>query len=591
LLEAHVLALTCFAPNELQDWLLFAAGHKRARAQIHFWQVHVLCRYLPDEVALFAREQAKQCYDEEADESELTASEFDYWAAIGGTAGPPDSDYHRWADATMRCLSPTGHRRFYWRLLWLRTAPDDNIAKYVADGSILEVLTEDGYRGPLFANRTINDWTGLAAPIEKLLESLPLDEVGAFLRLSGRDVDLARWGHVMFAQALERIGCPPVERQFWGTTILERDSTGRIAGSNCDRERPATQPDEGLRPKPTSFRDSAEHFSIEEKNREANAALKVWHGDLEALRALDHGALSQFNALRALELWRDRHPSEFRKYSKDLLAGAVSRPGEAYHIGGFVAAVVDALIPLDPDLAYEIHSRLQDSSMRVTIVNDYGAPAFTAALWASAKAGSERAALICRRLCESSTTDEEIAKLAIIALAEGAEATLLSICNDLLRSHLAKQRALAVSLLAWVPIDTAINRLTDLVQSDASGWMRTHAAWALEIAQHERAIRAYYRYTLKASEANTVLARLQVLLPALSMSAASWHRQIEDNELTEHTPREIERALSGFWYNFRHRSETPPKKVLGRDLREYLRGECIRDFRAPKPRLLDRDWD
>jgi HEAT repeat protein len=187
-----------------------------------------------------------------------------------------------------------------------------------------------------------------------------------------------------------------------------------------------------------------------------------------------------------------------------------------------------------------------------------------------------------------STTDEEIAKLAITAVAESAEETLLSICTDLLESPLAKDRALAVSLLAWIPTDAAINRLRALVQYDPSGWVRTHATWAVEVAQHERAVRAYYRDTLRSRDVNTVRARLQVLLPALTFSALSWHRQIEDHELTnDDTPKKVEAAVALFWYNFRSRSKTPPKKVFSRDLREYLRGECLRDLRSPKPRLLD----
>jgi hypothetical protein len=469
LLEAHVLALTCFAPDDLRDWLVFAASHKRARAHIHFWQVHVFCRYIADDIAVFAREQAKRCCNEEADESDFSASEFDYWAAIGGTAGPPDLDYHLWVDAEIRRRVPTGHRRFYWRLLWLRTAPEEVLASHVADASILEFFAEDGFRALLFANRGISDWTGLTASINTLLELIPLDEVGAVLHLAKRDEDLARWGHVIFAQALERVGRPPFERQFWGTTILERDSAGRIGGSTCGRKRPVSESKEELRPKTTSFGDYAQHFSVEEQNREANAALKVWHGDLDALRDLDQGALSQFNALQALKAWRDQHPQEFKTYSEELLAGAVTRPADAYHVGGFIAAVIDALLPVDPDRAYQSHCDLQDSPMRVSTVNEYGQSTFTAALWVCAREGNNRAVVICRRLCESATTDEEIANLAITAVAEGAVETLLSVCNALLGSDLAKQRALPVSLLAWVPMDPAAKRLRELVQHDSSG--------------------------------------------------------------------------------------------------------------------------
>lgn len=586
LLEAHVTAFTCFGADELKDWLLFAARHKRARAQIHFWQIHVLCRYLLEEVALFARAQARQCSDEDPDESNLSSSEFDYWAVIGGTAGPADLDFHSWVDAQLRQRLPTGHRRFYWRLLWFRTAPDELLTNCVANGSIFEMLGEDGKRGMFFANRTISDWTGLTVKLDQLLQLVPLDEVGSVLLRAKRSADLTQWGHLIFTEALNRVGHAPFPRNFWGTTIFERDASGRIAGSDCDRGRSdaATEP-EGLRPRQASFRDHLNQVSIEDQQREANAALKVWHADLHRLRAIDNGALSEFNALAALQVWRDEHPKEFREYSRTLLESAVAHPAEAYHIGGFVAAVVDALIPLEPEFAYEIHTQLQGSPMRMTMRNEYGESTFTAALWASTVGGNQRTLNICRQLCHASSTDEELASLAVTALAEGAEKTLLLICGELLRSPLARERALAVSLLAWIPDDAEIKSLTGLVENDPSGWIRRHAAWASEVARHERAVRVYYRDTLRITDQNAVGARLQVLRPALTLSAQSWHREIEGRELANRPlPRETEAALAGFWYNFRSRSKKAPK-MFSRDLREYLRGECIRDLRMPKPRL------
>jgi len=91
---------------------------------------------------------------------------------------------------------------------------------------------------------------------------------------------------------------------------------------------------------------------------------------------------------------------------------------------------------------------------------------------------------------------------------------------------------------------------------------------------------------LRENEVNVVTSRLQVMLPALTQSALSWHRSIEDVELgTRMLPSETEAAVAVFWYRVRsHRGKRP--ELFHRDLREYVRGEFIRDLNAPRPRLI-----
>ncbi len=590
ILEAHVLALTCFGSAELKEWLLYAARNERARANIHMYQIHVLSRYLlPDDLATFAREQARQCCDEEPDESDISASLFDYWAVLGGTSGPPDAEFHEWVDSNIRTRHLAGHRRFYWRLLWFRTAPDEVLREAMSDGAILGLLGNDGLRASVYANRPIQDWTALTRDFERLIASMPLDDVGTVLVAAGQLENLSRWGHLMFDQALPSVGEPPFERSFWGKTIYERDAFGGSAGSSCDRERPAsTETTEALRPAAkTNLRDFAAQFSIEERDRKVNEALQIWRNDWENLRRHDDGAFSQFGAFRALEVWRDQHPAEFLSRTAKLLEKAAAKPGEAFHLGGFIAAVLDAMVTLDADLAVQFDEQLRDSALRVDVINDYGERTFVATLWRCAAAGSESATRILRRELDACTDEEQLARHAITALAEGGEATLQRLCLELLAKPLAKDRCLAVSVMAWMPSDWAIQRLQALAQSDESGWVRRHSAWAAEVAQHEQSIRTHYQRTLRMIDRNAVIARLQTMLPGLTLSARSWHRDLEERELKDRDiPRATEAALAAFWYNFRHRSSSAGPEIFGRKSREYLRGECLRDLREPKPRLI-----
>lgn len=589
LLETHVLAFTCFGEAELEDWLTFSAGHKVARRQIHFYPIPILSHYLlRDSLASFAREQAKLCCDEAPDESEISSSKFDFWAAIGGVAGEPNVEYHQWVDAQIRARQPTGQRTFYWRLLWFRSAPQELLQQAVADGSILDLLSGDGMRAMIFARRSIDDWSDLSVDFGRLVEKIPLDDVGTLLLAAHRQDDLSKWGHLIFGEALNRAGHPSFERKFWGETIYTRDDSGRISNCSFSREQNSSaSTDEKLRPEQHEAMEGyLGNFDLERREQQTNAALKIWREDLNNLKIVDQGAFGQFSAFHALEAWRDQHPAEFRHYASEFLGRAASDASKAFHLAGFIAAVLDALSPLEPDAAFEINDQFVGSALRVNVINDYGQPTFAAALWRSASATNVCSLALCKQLVETSNTDEELASHAILAQAEGALEILLEICDELLAARFARDRALAVSLLAWVPNNAQIAKLLALSTDDPSGWIRTHANWAAEVARHEQAVRNHYRTIVGMQDRNAVLAGLQVLLPALTLSALSWHRQIEAQELTTiNLPPKVEAALAVFWYNFRSRSKKAPK-IFGRDLREYLRGECIRDLRVPKPRLL-----
>lgn len=299
-------------------------------------------------------------------------------------------------------------------------------------------------------------------------------------------------------------------------------------------------------------------LNLDERNKQANAALQIWWEDLKRIKHLNYHDLSEFSAAKALEAYRDDDPQHFLEQAKALLTQACLEPGKAFHLGGFISAVVDATVPLNPEFAFDIDQQLRGSSLRVNVINEYGASTFTAALWRSARTQA-RAQAICTRVIHECATDEEIAWQAIIAQTEGAGETLARICEHLLAEPLAKDRALAVSLLAWVPLKEHISLLHKLTTNDPSGWIRTHAAWAAEVAQHEQAVRQYYHATLHMSDANLVSSRLQVMLPALTLSALSWHRSIETAELgTRSLPSETEAAISLFWYRVRsHHGKRP----------------------------------
>jgi hypothetical protein len=589
-LQLHILAFTCFGGEELKDWLIFASERKPLRREIHCYPIPILCPLLlPDDVAILARERAMRCCDEPAGTSILSESEFDFWANIGGLAGAADLAFNQWVKHQIRLRQPKGMRRYYWLLLWFRSLPQSILEEEVASGSILELLADEGWWALRSARRQIGSWRKLSCDFSTLAKLLPIDDLGTVLLYAGRQEDLAMWGPLIFKRALHLVGKPPFERSFWGATVHTVGDSEEISGSTCKGEEgPAKVASEALRPgmqNPAAlFRSQVE---IAEIDRRANEGIRVWRQDQDRLEVVERGAFNRFEARRALGAWRDQHPDEFRAYASELLMKAVSQPSDAFHIGGFILCVVDALVPICPDLALEMHEAFSMSSLRISATNSYGVSTFIAALWHAAADGNASCQEMCALFVQKSKTDEDLMFHAIAAQAEGAGTCLSSLCDRLLSAPLARDRCLAVSILAWVPVVREVDQLERLTTKDPSGWVRTHAKWAAECAKHEASVRRYYDSVLKERDPIVVQSRLQVLLPALTPSARWWHRDLElKSNVSDTAPPDVRAALAFFWYEKRGESEKTPK-LFGRTLSEYLRGERIHDLRDPRPRLLD----
>src|SRR5207302_1287071 len=156
-----------------------------------------------DEVASLARCKAKEFWSEPEDTSDATESLFDFWACIGGVAGPPDPDYHGWIDDQLRDRRAGEDRRFYSALLWFRTAPDTALQRAVRDGTILHLFEHDGFRPMLWSGRFVSDWSRLSVDVDSIAQKLPLDDVGTLLLEARRETDLAYWANKLFGKALE----------------------------------------------------------------------------------------------------------------------------------------------------------------------------------------------------------------------------------------------------------------------------------------------------------------------------------------------------------------------------------------------------
>lgn len=590
-LRVHVLAMTSLPETELSEWINYSSERALTRREIHFYPIAVVAPFvLPRSIVALARQEARRFSDEMPDESETSQSAFDYWAWLGGVAGEPDREYHAWVDQEMRSRKISEKRLFYWQVLWFKTVPQDVLEKSLSTGSIFPLWASRGTRAMYLAGREVNDWTKLTVEFDRLVRELPLDLVGIVLLKAGRTSELRRWGGMTFSKALEVAGSPPFERAYWGVTVHTRGDSGEMYEAGCDAGN--IQPEESSFQKLHTEGDAllkrlAGSASSAEWEDQANERLRLWKDDREKLQQFDAGALSDFNAIRCLEAWRDDCPERFLDCATRFLSAVSDNSSKAHHVNGFTCAVLEALVPVNPKLAVEKRRTLTEETLHVNVLNRYGVSTFIAALWRSAAAGNMDSRELCMLLINESRNDEDLMLHSITALAEGGATFLARFCEELLSKPLAKDRCVGVSILPWIGDENAINRLKRIVKEDESGWVKAHGEWALEVALQEASCRRFYRNLIQERSRNGLLSGLQVLKPALTPVCALWHRQIEiDTQIYEKAPSEICAVLSLFWYDRKSSLRKTPQ-LFGRKLDRYLRGEEISHLNSPKPRLDD----
>jgi hypothetical protein len=226
---------------------------------------------------------------------------------------------------------------------------------------------------------------------------------------------------------------------------------------------------------------------------------------------------------------------------------------------------------------------LNGGQLRLSVQSNYDIPEFFAVLWDLKQCNSSDHHSLRRYLFERSRNEFEVMVLSVAALANHAECHLTQIVNELLGNELARERALGVSILAWIGSEESVSRLAEVAVTDGSRWVRSHAEWAKEVSLQEKSSRDFFRRLLHETDPYSVSAGLQVLKPALTPLARWWHADIlkreEDSGLA--LTSKTRAILVLFWYHWGsvHKSHI---EVFGRKLDEFCRGERLDRLKTPK---------
>jgi hypothetical protein len=578
----HHLALLNFSVEELIDWLEFASGHESLRDEIsHYPNTAFLRALIPPELAEHARVRVQEYADELSLSDDRANGRFDFWSRLAAISAEPSEPLFDWGVTQFQQLQPTGDRRFHWLCLLVAFAPDARLNAGLQDGTLRPLFDRDGCEAAWFMERQLRaEWlNGISSQI--LLKSLPIEEVGKILLMNQNEVGFAQWGRELLARANELVGNPPFERRYWGDFVLDFDKGGHVECLSvilADKSPDGTEASAFTPPRGSNFLEL-----LRDDTEQRNEAHRIGNADYKSAERSSSAELFYFGGLPMLNVWRTRHGSDFLALAKPFINRAVQRPDHAYHFGSLIHALLCNLLVLEPDEAVLVYKKFMEGGYRVNCNTVHKVPQFEAALWNPTECGLARHRELRRSAVLHVRSEREVMNIAIAARANGGAAELEQIAHEHVALAEAKDRAIGISILAWLCTKQSLEVLDRLATTDPVIWLRHHADWAAEINRQNSAAARFYARILLEDDPGLVSTMFAQLTPALTPMARVWRLQVESDVLHD---RKIERRIHGFailsWESW---ASTDRQKIelAGRNLDEWRWGENLRQLDAPAP--------
>ncbi|MFT5030518.1 MAG: hypothetical protein ACI9VS_002973, partial [Candidatus Binatia bacterium] len=573
------IALLLLSEPEVHEWIVASAKTEARRDSMCCHPIpELLSLLLPDQTRRLAQRRCLELRDQPLGADDGTRTEMEYWCYVAGFTVAPNPEIYDWArERILQCPDET-EPNFSVLRVWLRSASVGQIENDLSGPDANKLFSEGAQRSWALDGALDFDPRLISGDYDVLMKRLPVGFAGGIFLLSGRDDDLRRWGRELFSIVAKHLGNPPFNRSSRaGTRLwLSRDDEVKRVGFDWSADRSYNWTGNANRwnveadPLEPVVKDDAQ--SVEALNSEFD----LWKADQRNLQAWKHYDLSCFGASRALRGWAKQNSKEFLLRASPLLDVACEDPSKNYHIGGFLYRTMCCLLSLDPRRAWKCYVALTKGNMNHTVTSEYNVPQFCVELWNLERCGTTDHELLRRELFVLCQTDQEVMELCIAALANSAESRLLTYCDELLKNEIARERALGVSILAWIGSNDSATRLQRVAESDPSRWIRNHANWAYEVSLQEASCRSSYQRILRETDPIKVSAALQTIKPALNPSCYWWRFQLEDEseQAGLASPARVTALLRSFWYHFEN-GQKSDFKVFRRNPKKFCRGEDL----------------
>jgi hypothetical protein len=540
---------------------------------------------LPEQTAQLAIYKCFELTDQGFGPIRGPATELEYWCHLASLVGKPNGTVFEWANGLLLKAESSEGKNFNLLRLWLRSAPSGHIESLINGLETKSTFNETTMRAWAHCNNITFDSRNVTAPYETLIRYLPKGLVGTIFVESDRKKDLIRWGDELFGSAIKYIGNAPIARQSGGKTRLvlgKNDGVKHIGFEfNDSRPRASTSTVSSWGVNLGSFSDVFQNKNGWEERFQQE--FEKWKSDEVALESWTDSDFFFFGSWRALGAYYSTNPNAFADKTEAVLGAALKDLDSQFHLGGFLYAIISFLLPDAPLKAWGYFQKLNSGSLGIHISSEFDVPEFYVRLWDLKLCHSAEHEQLRLYLFEDCENEFEIMTLSVAALANNAHGELFNIIRRLLNHPLAKNRALAVSILCWVGTEESNSILGNLKSNDPSSWVREHAEWALEVGLQEENARSHFRNILSDTDGFLVSAALQVLKPALSPVARWWRHQVRAEEEAKGLilQPKIAAILESFWC---HWEGVRYGNIAVADIKldEYCRGERLDQLKTPR---------
>lgn len=428
--------------------------------------------------------------------------------------------------------------------------------------------------------------TRLSIAVQELLPQLPLTVAAELLRLTNGEHEHLSFARKLAEAALRRatresdIIEPEFElcwtrahndhRAWWEIDVKEPES--RTSHSALSSVWGVDRDNDGLRRWADSLNGNQD-AAINEQNRRINDAIKRTR---EKMDAIADEFLVRFHGTLTLERWAALKPEEFREFARLFFATLAKNRMNYFDLSTFCDDVLLTMCTLDVSAADQLNDEFNSGSRGAVMINGI-IPSFLFRIMSHELNQQEPAISKVRlKLLDRCRNDRDVLATVMAALHGGTINWMREQARaNLGTSPLAKERALAVSLLAFAESPEDRAWLSKLIATDPSRWVRDHAKWAVAVHEQSTTARRLWDETVAEIQRpesdllliSTMLVRLQPLLPP---TASLWHRP-------QGSPR-VNALVASFWYTWQNRSDAKAEReICGRRIKEYFRGERITD--------------
>lgn len=295
---------------------------------------------------------------------------------------------------------------------------------------------------------------------------------------------------------------------------------------------------------------------------------------------LEERHLTLFHSSEVFETWAHLEPEEFVGFCRGFFSSMNRFADHYFDFAVLSEALLRAWSAIDLDAACLIRSGgLGDvnKSSGVGVCVKGAVPSYCFQVMNEANAHSGAATTWRLRALEDCESDRDILHCVMAAMMGGSIDWIRTKAREHYgKSALAKDRALAVSLLAFAGEVHDSVLLETWEKTDASLWVRAHSEWARRVQAQTRTAETWWSEVCQLAnrsdaDVGIIAAKLAVIKPILPPMALCWTRP-------KPLVPQVDALLHAFWYDWKNAGGAKGEAELcRRKPTEYCRGEPMRD--------------